>query len=399
MAQRHSFKILVSLCLFLGFLSTAFGGCGRESADTPEETATAAAAEELTISSVMAGSVSLSSSATTSSVSKETSFVVTFSGAMDESTVTSDTLTLTDISDGGSNTLAGTIAANGDKTAFTFTPSENVLGDAIFGSSTYQFVVIGGAEGVKDGSGNTLSETLTYTFTTACTSSDAFESSSSNICYTFRNTGNQTNESEAATNAADIIINGEGNGKLRVDFSTTAVDWASHPAGDLASLYKHVSGDFTVEVTVESITIDGTINPQIGFAVDSSLVSGRGGPDSLTCTHSPSNCNVSAIRNNVFDPTSSGNVSCIETPFSDEQRTVSSGVTLRLSRSGQVLTCAYRTATASTFTTIGAPLTLNSLPSDVVLGIMGTSGSSSSGTGAFVLDNLLFTSGGATGQE
>jgi len=82
---------------------------------------------------------------------------ITFSEALNASTVNSSTVRLLD----GSTPVAATVSYNASNFTATITPAA-----ALSNSKTYTISVLGGSSGVKDAAGNALAQTATSTFTT-----------------------------------------------------------------------------------------------------------------------------------------------------------------------------------------------------------------------------------------
>src|SRR5581483_9412034 len=96
-------------------------------------------------------------------VSQSTSVTATFSQAMDATTITASTFTLT--KQGATQPVAATVAYNTTSLTATLQPTS-----ALDAGATYTARVVGGANGVKDANGAAMSADKTWTFSTAQTS-------------------------------------------------------------------------------------------------------------------------------------------------------------------------------------------------------------------------------------
>lgn len=132
------------LLIGLVFALTGCGAGGGGSTDNP-----AAGGADTTPPTV----ASKSPDDTASAVAINSNIIVTFSEAMDESTVNTTTFTVKDASN---NAVAGTVTCSG--TSATFTPSSSLAA-----STTFTVTI---AAGVKDSAGNATASDSTWTFTT-----------------------------------------------------------------------------------------------------------------------------------------------------------------------------------------------------------------------------------------
>ncbi|MGD9723480.1 MAG: DUF4082 domain-containing protein [Pirellulales bacterium] len=98
-------------------------------------------------------------------VATNTAVTVTFSEAMDASTINSTTVQLLD----GATPVAASVSYNASTNTATLTPSA-----ALANSTSYSISVTGGASGVKDLAGNPLASTVTSSFTTAAVTPTTF---------------------------------------------------------------------------------------------------------------------------------------------------------------------------------------------------------------------------------
>ena len=94
----------------------------------------------------------------TTNVATSTAITITFSEALNTSTVNTTTIRLLN----GSTSVAATVTYNASTKTATITPNA-----ALGNSTTYTVSVLGGANGVKDAVGNALAQAFTSTFTTA----------------------------------------------------------------------------------------------------------------------------------------------------------------------------------------------------------------------------------------
>ncbi len=102
---------------------------------------------------------SVSPASGTTNVPVNPAISATFSKAVDPTTVTSSTFELFDPSN---NLVTASVVNNGATLSATLTPSAQLAA-----STTYTAVLVGGAAGIKDTSGNALASTYTWSFTTA----------------------------------------------------------------------------------------------------------------------------------------------------------------------------------------------------------------------------------------
>ena len=103
--------------------------------------------------------ISVSPASGASGVSTTTSVTATFNQALDPATVNSSTFRLLNSTN---SPVPASVTYNASTSTATLTPSS-----ALTASSSYQAVITGGANGVKDSSGNPMSSTFSWLFTTA----------------------------------------------------------------------------------------------------------------------------------------------------------------------------------------------------------------------------------------
>ena len=135
-------------------------------------------------------STSPTSSAT--GISTSSTITVTFSEAMSAASINASAFLV--------NGVSGSISVNG--TTATFTPSS-----ALANSTTYTVTVVGGANGVKDASGNALAANYTWTFTTAVATAAADCASPTVLCVD--DTAGATQEFSTIQAAVNVAVAGD----------------------------------------------------------------------------------------------------------------------------------------------------------------------------------------------
>ncbi|MDO8494540.1 MAG: Ig-like domain-containing protein [Deltaproteobacteria bacterium] len=370
-----TFRSISLLATLLIVLSVHCGGGGGGSGGS--ETGTTTTTSTPTVSSLKVDGSAVASSGTT--IFNDATLAITFSDSMNATTVTTSTVTLTDSS---SNTVTSTISAatDSDGTAnneFTLDPTPILSPNA-----TYTVTIEGGSTGVKNSAGTALSGDTTYSVQTKCASDDDFSNVDTASCYTFRFTSNHTNESGASEQAASITTAG---GQVVIDMGAVdrnAVLDSAHLSG-VPAMYKRVSGDFDLQLTVVSATIeDGNSSGGIGIESD---MTGTG-QISGWCARFLDHCGASLGGAAV------STLACTQSGTS-----ISKAVTMRLLRAGNILRCYYKQSGESDFTLIGSGAN-NSWPSSFYIMIYGDS-NSTSGTNVYTFDDFQFSSGNAIGQS
>jgi hypothetical protein len=147
----HSINYLIVVQGGANGVRDAAGNAMANTATSPFTTAPAPDTTPPTVTGATPnnGSTNVSTSATAS---------VTFSEAMNASTITSSTVRLLD----GGTQVSASVSYNATSRTATITPTA-----ALNNSRTYTISVLGGASGVKDVAGNALAQTFTSSFTTA----------------------------------------------------------------------------------------------------------------------------------------------------------------------------------------------------------------------------------------
>jgi len=142
--MRLSTRLLTFIALLLAITLPIFTGCGGSGSSTTP--ATASTAFSVAAASPANGATGVSATAT---------IQITFSGAVDSSTVNATNIKLTGPD---SQAISGTVTYNATTYAATFAPL-----DALAASTTYTLSV----SGVTSSSGATMAKAFTSTFTTA----------------------------------------------------------------------------------------------------------------------------------------------------------------------------------------------------------------------------------------
>ena len=316
---------------------------------------------------------------TGSTVAVSSAFVLTFSEAMDDTSITVDSIPLLcdDVA------VAGAFTASTDKTEFTFTPT-NPLPQSVSCTLT----VVGGAAGVTDAAGNPLAADAVYTVTSGCSSSDDFSNPDSlSSCFTFNNTTNQTNNTG---NTAQIGTITNTNEQLKIVSTTASATTPLNGINTLPSANKEITGDFSLEITVASFTTDNgngdtyiTIIPTVNEPLNNAFV----------CALNTSSCSVFNVLEGVIDGTSDSD--CV---LGDGIGPFTPNITLRITRTGNSFAC-YRKLSGENFVQVGGDEINNNIPAPAVLSISVDDGTFTTGTVQFLYDNLLFNSGQAVGQD
>ena len=197
--------------------------------------------------------VGFSASGGATNVATSSTVTVTFSEAMDSSTVDATTVRLLD----GATPLAASVSYNASTNTATLTPSA-----ALANSTTYTISVTGGAGGVKDLTGNPLASTVTSSFTTAAVTSTTFS--------LFDNTGTPTviDNGDGKAIEVGVKIRADVNGYLTgVRFYKAAGNNGTHTAHLWSS-----TGQLLATATFTSETTSGW--QQVNFATPVAITAG-----------------------------------------------------------------------------------------------------------------------------
>lgn len=164
-------------------------------------------------------------STTGSTISPDnTTLTVTFSKSMDESTISTSTITL---SCNGASITVSPIKVSA--TEYDFTYSNQPQNDCTF-------TIVGGASGIKDISGNTMSTDATYTIGSTCDADDEFTSSDTlTSCWTQQN----SDYLQTPLSTANSILT----------FSVAAAD-ASQTS--MPCIYKDIAGNFAAALYISN---------------------------------------------------------------------------------------------------------------------------------------------------
>jgi hypothetical protein len=310
--------------------------------------------------------------ATDTAVSVNTTFCCLFSEAIDITTCTTSTLQL---SCGGSS-VTGTVDTSVDSDSITNNECCLNPDSALSQKTSCTFTC---TNEIKDTSGNE-GTTSQQTATTGCASSDDFSADSS-ACYEFSNTSNQTNDISNAE-AASIAMTG---GQLVFDMSTVNSDPSANP-NNRPSAEKTVSGDFDIQIKVVSLTADND-DAIVKFTI--APTSGSSTQNAFTCQLSRTQCIMGqatgGVGSTAFD------AAC------HLGGATSANIDLRVVRAGTTFQC-FRRLSGGDFVQVGGDITNANLEDTISVEIEATS-RSTSGTGEYVLDDLVFNSGGAVGQD
>lgn len=345
-------------------------GCGSDDGTVATSEGTAPS-----VSTVLSGTTKVEKTGTKLAISSVVK--VTFSKAMDTASVTASTLKI----EADGKAVAGAISVDSTDQAFTFTPTANLAP-----LTEHTLTIVGGASGVKDATGNTMSGSAVYTFTTGCASNDAFDKDSSS-CYTWRNTSNQTNASGATTSAAKITINNGSDGVLKLAFTSAETNLSSTTSNTkVPMLYRSVSGDFDVRVTVKTYTISDQEPTAAGLYVGESFDTLP--TYSLICKFVDDGCISTQSLSGVFSSGTADACGIGDGPHNN----ANVNTILRIVRSGTTLRCYYKIPGNADFTQVGSDFTVSGMATNLKLAIFGES-RSDAGDGVITFDDLTFNSG------
>lgn len=255
------------------------------------------------------------------------SLVFTFSESMNASTITASTIGAMCTTGG---TITGTVAAaQSPANTYVFTPST-----ALSPLDTCTLIAGGGAEGIRDSDGDTVSETLTSSFQTGCTTNDDFEPytqalpystcwSEANISTNSSAPGNMPITQNASATGADAPRRSKTFGSADI---TTTIEIASgsalSDAGDGCGMAL-VDTNTNTTGAIIILKADGAGN----IVVEKSTAAG-GGTES-----------ASFVAGGSSFPGRSG-----------------SSIYLRLTQSGSSTTASYRLGNSGDFTTLGSAI-------------------------------------------
>jgi flagellar basal body-associated protein FliL len=198
----------------------------------------------------------------------DSSISATFSKAMDPSTITTTTFTMTQ----GSTSLAGTVIYAG--TTATFKPSSSLAAN-----TTYVAMI---TTGVKDLSGNALQTNFVWSFTTATsTSSCAQTAVSLGTAANFEvlagsgvtNTG-KTNVTGNLGVSPGTAVTGFGPGTVSGTISTGVTSAAGTAQGDLTTAYNNAQGLTLCPITVSGDLGGLTLTPGLYKSTSSLAITG-----------------------------------------------------------------------------------------------------------------------------
>jgi hypothetical protein len=390
---KFYFSAFFFLLAAIPFL-TSMGSIGCDSTTTPAPTP----AVTPTVTSVLDTEGNILDAAD-STVSVNVGLIVVFSTAMTVSTVTSTTVPL--VCDG--TTVATTItpititdvAAN---SVFKIFPDAD-LSQVV--SCTFTITT-----GVQSSGGAALASASDYIFTSGCASSDDFTNSATlAACYSFNNTSNQTNVVNTFPDDGTITIE-SGQLQFAMGPTTSVLNPGVSGFNFLPSAAKAISAgeDFTVQLTIASGTlmVDGDL---VGLMIVPSM--SEEFDDVFICAFQIANggadteCLGAAVEGTIFtlgvEDTGPDCDLGVGTPPGD----FAPNLVFQISRVGSTFTCSEKLVTDSNFTIVndsGVPATvdISSLAGDVFIGIIGAS---ANGASTYLVDDLLFTVGGAVGQD
>lgn len=311
----------------------------------------------------------LSLTGSTTNVSTATSaYAITFSEAMNASTINTNTITL---SCNGNSSISGTLAA-----------AQSPANTYVFSTSTVlapldlcTFVVNGGNSGVKDSDGDTSSESYSAGFRTGCTTNDTFEAYTQSLpystCWTEANISSNSSSpgvlpftQNAAASGANAPRHSKTFGSTNI---TTTIEVASASAlsdsGDGCGM-RIMDPDSSTTGAVLSVKADGSGN----IVVEKSTAAGSGTETATFVTGGSS------------FPGRSG-----------------SSIYLRLTQIGGSTTASYRVGNSGDFTTLGSSLSV-SFGSTKRLDLFTTSDGNNSAVECS-MDNFTASGASATGQD
>ena len=192
-----------------------------------------------------------------------------FSEAMDASTITNATFTLTK-PDG--TPMAATVGYDPATKKATLNPDDAALESR----TTYTATLKGGSEGVKDLAGNALAADVTWSFTTTAACTITGTSSAETL------TGTPADDVICAGGGNDILKGLEGNDILKGEGGVDTANFSGSPAAVTASLADgSASGEGSDDlVSIENLTGSTYADNLSGSDGNNNLIAG-GGNDSL----------------------------------------------------------------------------------------------------------------------
>lgn len=315
--------LALGLCAFWFSLLLPTSGCGSSSSSEDEATDTSPPSI-----GALKDSDDNALSSSGSEIDINSTILITFSEAMDESTLSASTVSLTDES---GTAAAGTLSEASDTDGvllneFAFDPSA-----ALKQLNSYTLTITGGSNGVQDASGNPLAADITYTFSTTCEIVDDFASDET----IEPGTGCWTYSDEAEVDSTSRL-----NPYLAVSDGQLAFSvGAAESTGGIVLLTKEDSGDHTY--TVEILSLDGAngTDERIGLMLFKSGLNPSVQSLFLTPGVATDTINVNS-HNASADPTT------ILSEISDP----SYPITLKMVKSGVTISTYYKQGDESNFT-------------------------------------------------
>jgi hypothetical protein len=311
----------------------------------------------------------LSLSENTTNVSTATSsYAITFSEAMNASTITTSTVTL---SCNTSGSVTGTIAAaQSPANTYTFSTSSTLSP-----LDLCQLVVSGGSNGVKDSDGDTYSSSYSAGFQTGCATNDDFEPYTQSLPYSTCWAEANISSNSSATGFMPISQNASASGADAPRHSktfgsadiTTTVEIASASAlsdsGDSCAM-RIMDPSSNTTGAIITVKANGS-----GNIVVEKVTAAGGGSESTTF-----------VTGGSSFPGRSG-----------------SSIYIRLTQSGSSTTASYRVGSSGDFTTLGSAMSV-SFGSTKRLDLFTTSDGNNSAVEC-MFDNFTASGASATGHD
>lgn len=306
-------------------------------------------------------------------------FLLSFSQGMNAANPSPNALTLSC----GDRSLLGTVSSVPDtdgiaENEFLFTPREGGLCPL----TTCTLAVE--ANGLKSASGKDLLEEASFTFQTGDQAGTIFTEFSE--CYLFNNIAARANEAGSlAENGADLNVEDVAAGKSIKMTMTSQNTLITNGFSTVPSFAEKVSGDFTADLLVGSMTVEGPL-PLIGLAVVDSMAEGF--QDLAVCSLDLNTCFTRGISEGLtIENASDASCSLSAQSLFEVLTTFSANTTLRITRQGTRFRCYRRLSGESDFTAVGNEMTIPGLSGDLFVAVTGES-NSNQGTNYFNLSSF-----------
>ncbi|MDO8644456.1 MAG: hypothetical protein Q7S00_05775, partial [bacterium] len=297
--------------------------------------------------------------------------------------------------DSDGDTVTGTVAEVTDTDGIANNEFSYSTDDSLLPGAVYTFTIVGEASGVLSASSVPLSADITYSLTMTCPSSDTFDGGATINCWTFRNTTNLTNESDADAAAGEILFGDDDASHFTLtDLTTSFVTSFS----SVTQMYKEIEGDFDIQVDLVSASLYNA-NATAGIWLDDGDFSRTGTNNwaGFRCSLQGNICVVADIADMdpIVGPACIGNSTDSPPTYMDSTLNLS----LRVVREGDIFRCYYKESGDADWTNLGGDIEIISKTPDTVTASIHLDNGNSGEIAEVVFDNLIFNSGNAVDQN